>query len=218
MDTANAGIYTVIYDVMDAALNPALQVTRTVNVIAADTIAPVIILLGTDPVDVTVGGTYTDAGATATDNIDGDITANITSVSNVDTANAGIYTVIYDVMDVALNSAVQVTRTVNVVDPVNTAPVAADVTETTTRNIALTINLASFASDVDGTVNPNSIIITTGLNTTRGGTVTVSNDGSGEVLYTPKKNFRGTDTFNYTVKDNLGAESNEATVRVNVVK
>jgi len=37
------------------------------------------------------------------------------------------------------------------------------------------------------------------------------------VTYRPKKNFRGTDTFTYTVKDQAGATSNVATVRVNVL-
>jgi len=36
------------------------------------------------------------------------------------------------------------------------------------------------------------------------------------VIYTPRRNFRGTDTFTYTVNDYLGATSNTATVRVNV--
>ena len=43
----------------------------------ADTTAPVITLLGEDPVAITVGDAYVDAGATATDDVDGDITANI---------------------------------------------------------------------------------------------------------------------------------------------
>jgi hypothetical protein len=38
------------------------------------------------------------------------------------------------------------------------------------------------------------------------------------VTFTPKKGFRGTDTFKYIVNDNDGFASNEATVRVNVVK
>ena len=43
----------------------------------ADTTAPVITLVGDDPVAITVGDAYVDAGATATDDVDGDITANI---------------------------------------------------------------------------------------------------------------------------------------------
>ena len=94
---------------------------------------------------------------------------------------------------------------------------------TVQRNSAAAfINLTDNDSDVDGNlkdglgnVAPGQINITTGSKTTRGGTVTVLTNG---VNYTPKKNFRGTDTFNYIVSDLDGAPSNEVTVRVNVVK
>ena len=42
-----------------------------------DVTAPVITLLGSTPVDVELGTSYTDAGATASDNIDGDLTTSI---------------------------------------------------------------------------------------------------------------------------------------------
>ena len=63
-----------------------------------------------------VGTSYTDAGATASDNIDGDITSNITTVNNVDTDVVASYTVTYNVSDSSGNAATEVTRTVNVVD------------------------------------------------------------------------------------------------------
>jgi hypothetical protein len=63
-----------------------------------------------------VGDTYIDAGATAKDNYDGDITSNIVTVSNVDTAIVGSYTVTYDVSDANGNAADTVTRIVTVED------------------------------------------------------------------------------------------------------
>lgn len=48
-----------------------------------------------------MGNPYTDDGATAADNLDGDKTANISSVSTVDTNIVGTYTVTYDVSDIA---------------------------------------------------------------------------------------------------------------------
>ena len=75
-----------------------------------------ITLLGDNPVTIEAGDTYTDAGATATDTYDGDITSSIVTISNVDTAIVGTYTVIYDVADANGNAAITVTRTVNVVD------------------------------------------------------------------------------------------------------
>jgi len=55
-----------------------------------------------------------DAGATAADNVDGDVTANIVAVSNVNTTMAGSYTVTYNVSDAAGNAATTVTRAVYV--------------------------------------------------------------------------------------------------------
>lgn len=80
-----------------------------------DTTAPVITILGTNPVSVQVGSVYTDAGATAFDNYDGNITASIVTVNPVNTTVKGTYTVTYNVKDSSNNAAVQVTRTVNVV-------------------------------------------------------------------------------------------------------
>ena len=86
-----------------------------INVIE-DSIAPVITLLGDATVSIEVGDTYIDAGATAKDNYDGDITSNIVTVSNVDTAIVGSYTVTYDVSDANGNAAATVTRIVSVED------------------------------------------------------------------------------------------------------
>ncbi len=80
-----------------------------------------ITLLGDDPVTIEVGDTYTDAGATATDTYDGDITSSIVTVSTVNTAIVGVYSVSYNVSDTNGNAAVEVTRTVTVVD--TTVPV-----------------------------------------------------------------------------------------------
>ena len=80
-----------------------------------DTTPPVITLSGAAAVTVTVGGTYTDAGATATDDVDGDLAASIVTNNPVNAAVRGAYTVTYDVSDAAGNAAVQVTRSVTVV-------------------------------------------------------------------------------------------------------
>ena len=108
------GSYTVTYNVTDSDGNAGAEVTRTVNVI--DDVVPVITLTGDTPVTVEVGSTYTDAGATATDNLDGDITNSIVVVNSVNTTKLGTYTVTYNVADSNGNAAVEVTRTVNVVD------------------------------------------------------------------------------------------------------
>jgi FtsP/CotA-like multicopper oxidase with cupredoxin domain len=119
------------------------------------------------------------------------------------------------------NSFANVSITVNFV---NTAPVAVEdyvssIPWNTSDNF---INIVSNDTDAEGNltngagnVTANRITLTTGSQTTRRGTVTVTDNG---VLYTPRRNFRGTDTFNYTVTDLSGAVSNEVTVRINVVR
>ena len=81
-----------------------------------DTVAPVITLLGDSPLEVDQGATYTDPGATASDDRDGDLSASIiVSGDTVDTDTIGEYTVTYDVSDAAGNIADTVTRIVRVV-------------------------------------------------------------------------------------------------------
>ena len=78
-----------------------------------DTESPVILLNGSNPMPISVGGTYTEPGATATDNVDGDISANIQISGTVNTAVAGTYTITYSVTDSSGNETTT-TRTVNV--------------------------------------------------------------------------------------------------------
>ena len=96
----------------------------------------------------------------------------------------------------------------------NVAPLANDDLAATPKNTAVTFSVTANDVDPDGTIDLTSVVITTGPNTTFGGTVT--NNGNGTVTFNPRRGFRGTDTFQYTVNDNDGATSNVATVRVNV--
>ncbi len=81
-----------------------------------DTTPPVISLLGNASETVLTGATYTDTGATASDNVDGDITVNIIPTGlPIDTNTPGAKTITYNVSDAAGNAAIQVTRTVTVV-------------------------------------------------------------------------------------------------------
>ena len=85
---------------------------------AGDTTPPVITRVGADPATVVSGsaGSYTDAGFTALDDTDGDITANI-AITGLPTDFIGAHTVRANVSDAALNPAIEVTRTVNVTVP-----------------------------------------------------------------------------------------------------
>jgi hypothetical protein len=79
-----------------------------------DTGAPIIQLLGAASVDLTVEAAYTDAGASALDAVDGDVTAKITVTNPLNTAVVGTYTITYNAVDSSGNAATPVTRTVNV--------------------------------------------------------------------------------------------------------
>jgi len=112
--SSTVGVYSVIYTVTDSSNNTTVAI-RTVNIIVPDTVAPVLTVNGANPVNVTVGTTYTDAGATAIDNVDGDITARIVKTGFVNSTILGTYTVTYNVSDNAGNAAITANRTVNVV-------------------------------------------------------------------------------------------------------
>ncbi|MFB3903559.1 MAG: Ig-like domain-containing protein [Acidobacteriota bacterium] len=123
----------------------------------------------------------------------------------------------YQAQDPALTLSNPATVTITVTappTPQNQPPVAVDDIAQTKANTGVVILVVGNDTDSDGTVVASTVAIT--LNPTHGGTVV--NNGDGTVTYTPKKNFRGTDVFKYTVQDNQGAVSNEATVKVNVVK
>ncbi|MFA7692289.1 MAG: immunoglobulin-like domain-containing protein [Candidatus Hydrogenedentales bacterium] len=98
-----------------------------------DITPPQITLNGAASVNVECGSTYVDAGATATDSCDGVISGNITVINPVNTSSIGVYTVTYNVKDSSNNSAVAVTRTVNVVD--TTAPVITSCPSDQTLNL-----------------------------------------------------------------------------------
>jgi hypothetical protein len=114
VNTSAVGTYTLNYNVSDAAGNTATQVSRTVNV--SDGTAPVISLVGASTINLNVGDAYNELGATATDNVDGNLTSSIVISGTVNTAVAGTYTRNYNVSDTAGNAAAQVSRTINVSD------------------------------------------------------------------------------------------------------
>jgi hypothetical protein len=92
-------------------------VTASVSVVAlSDSQAPLISLLGANPLEIFKGTSFTDPGAMVTDNVDA--TRTITGSGTVNTGTVGIYTLNYTAQDLAGNLALPETRTVNVVlDP-----------------------------------------------------------------------------------------------------
>jgi len=77
-------------------------------------VPPTLTLLGEASVSIPAKSTYRDAGATADDNIDGNISARVATSGSVNTAVVGSYTLTYNVVDFAGNSATPITRSVSV--------------------------------------------------------------------------------------------------------
>ncbi len=201
VNTAVIGTYTVTYNVSDAAGNAATQVTRTVNVVA-DTVAPVITITGANSVNILIGTVYTDAGATALDNVDGDITAGIVTTGlPIDTSAVGIFTVVYNVSDAAGNAATAVTRTVNVVAAAPVADVTAPVITLLGAN-SVNILIGTVYTDAGATALDNI-----------DGDLTLAIATTGLPISTI---VPGTFTVTYNVSDSAGNAATPVTRTVNV--
>ena len=105
-----AGTYTVRWQFSDAAGNSSIQ---NQTVVVTDPHAPVLTLTGPASVTVECHTSYTDAGATATDNCSPAVTP--TSTSNVEVNTPGTYQVVWTATDAGGNTDSE-TRTVVVVD------------------------------------------------------------------------------------------------------
>lgn len=144
IDNSVEGVYSVWYNAADGSGNKADEVVRTVNV-GPDRTKPVVTLVGADPIDMDVFTKFVDPGATALDNIDGDISSKVTvDVSGLDTAvvNATGYTVIYKVLDQANNESEPIERTVRVLD--REAPV---ITLNGSATVVIDLNTQSYVEE-----------------------------------------------------------------------
>ena len=165
------GTYTVTYNVTDSEGNKAHTVTRTVNVV---NVAPVITLTGSNPVMVDLNEIYVDAGARASDPIDGDLTSDIKIVNPVDTSKPGIYTVTYNVIDYSGKAAKEVTRSVIVHDPYIPTILRLGITPVTIDRGETYIDAGAIATDkLDGDITA-AITTHSNVNTDKAGTYIVS--------------------------------------------
>ena len=80
--------------------------------------APIITLLGNSTISITQYTTYIDAGATAIDNVDGDLTSSIVVTGNPNMNVIATYTITYNVSDVAGNTA-SASRQVAVIEDID---------------------------------------------------------------------------------------------------
>lgn len=204
VNTRRLGSYTLSYRARDRAGNSS-TLTRTVNVIAAapiDTIAPVITLNGAASLEITVGDTYTDAGASATDNVDG--TVAVITTGSVDTSTAGSYTLTYTATDTTGNTA-SLTRTITVKPLPNQAP-SANAGADQTVNEEATVSLSGSGSDTDGTIASYAWVQTSGT------TVMINNADQAQASFTaPAVEADDSLSFKLTVTDDDGATAESTT-------
>lgn len=103
--------YVFTYTATDSDGNSSTA-TRTLKI--KDIVKPVIVLNGGRSATVLLGAAYSDPGATASDDLDGDITGKIAVSGSIDTGRLGAQTVTYTVSDSNGNTAKAV-RTVTVI-------------------------------------------------------------------------------------------------------
>lgn len=109
----SSGEYTIYYHVYDHYGNVSEVVTR--NVIVRDSYNPVITILGENPIVITVGNSYSDAGATAVGAVSGTAVEVTSDDSQVDLTQPGTCEVVYTAGDSIGSSTA--TRSVIVVFP-----------------------------------------------------------------------------------------------------
>ena len=152
------GSTEVIFVANDRTGNPASSVVRTITI--TDQTKPTVTLTGDSVIKIYHGGTYTEPGATASDNVDSAIDVSISGA--VDTSAVGSYILAYTAVDAAGNEA-SVNRTVavekafklagNVVTLSDYYPASA-----TTKSTPFTATYTDGALSLDTTAEPINLL------------------------------------------------------------
>jgi large repetitive protein len=107
----------------------------------------------------------------------------------------------------------------------NTAPVAVNDANGTIPNQPVTFNISGNDTDANGNttivastidLDPNTAGIQTSFTVAGQGTFTTVGAPLGSVTFTPATGFNGTATTPYTIQDEIGATSNQATITVSI--
>ncbi len=171
IDTSSPTTYIITYSVTDTAGNVVTatravivgnpdgavnvgtgSVTSGVSVVSTTTVAtttpttpdttpPIVTLNGAAAIQIQVGDTFIDPGATAMDSVDGNLTSKIRETGVVATTTPGIYTLTYSVTDTAGNTGTA-SRVVTVIAALPTA------------SSTLSITPISVASTTDSSTTP----------------------------------------------------------------
>ncbi|MEM9215757.1 MAG: tandem-95 repeat protein [Cyanobacteria bacterium P01_F01_bin.150] len=189
-------------DAVDDVATVAPSSDVTINVLANDNDADGSLVVGSvTVVDGPIGGMVIV-------NSDGTIT-----YSNIDpliTSDSFTYTV--EDNDGEISNTATVTLTI-AEPPPNVVPLAGDDSATVVRDSDVTISVLTNDSDVDGTLVTNTVTVLSGPSN---GIAVVNGDGT--ITYSTTNSIATSDSFTYTVEDNSGGISNEATVNVTIAE
>ena len=190
---------TFDYNIMLSVASPTIIVSGTITVenntttetnpnqggggttTSTDTTPPVISITGSASITITERDTYTDQGATATDDVSGDLTSFIVTTNPVDTSSPGTYTVTYTVTDAASNTT-SIGRIVNVNAAISAETYTINVTASNASDYTLS------GADRNGNVTGNDPSVTVNI----GDTIDFAVDASGHPFYL--KTVQGTGT------------------------
>jgi hypothetical protein len=184
------GNYTVVVS------NDWGSVTSNVSTFTVATNAPVITLVGAGSVTHEAAISYTDAGATAVDALDGNLTVSIVVAGNdFNNSAIGDHNVTYNVSDAGGNVAAEKVRTVTVVD--------------TTLPVITLIGDSNMSHGINTAWNDPGVTATD----TRDGNLSAQVTVSGTV----DVNATGANVLTYNVSDAAGNAATTVTRTVNVI-
>lgn len=127
--------------------------------------------------------------------------------------NENFYGIDYFIYELEDSTGLKTTAFVTLnINSVNDAPLALTDQITVSQNQAIEISVLENDLDVDSEIDKASLKI---IESASNGSVSI-NTTLGTVTYKSNSNFRGQDSFTYSVSDSEGLESNIATVYVNV--
>ena len=179
--TGNAPfISATVSEVIQGSIT-VVNTRTTTSTASADTTPPVISITGSASITLTEGDTYTDQGATATDDFSRDLTSSIVTTNPVNTSTPGTYTVTYTVTDAASNTT-SIGRIVNVNAAVSAETYTINVTASNESDYTLS------GADRNGNVTGNDPSVTIKV----GDTIDFAVDASGHPFYL--KTVQGTGT------------------------
>jgi len=172
----------------------------TTTIAPVDTTPPTLSLKGANPLSVPLNKPFVDPGATAIDDVDGDISDKIVQINTIKTDQAGCYFQEYSVEDQAKNKS-KLKRTVFVGTDAerhspNTPPKAGEDAVTTEYTKTITFNV--LANDTDSDCDPLKVGAITQATT---GVAKLNADNT--ITYDPQ-NMVGSFYFTYTVSDGHG--------------